>query len=71
MGSVCVHACMCVHVCVCQVSSQHPYAEEFIGKPYVWTVDMTNTTDVQETVRAILRTEVSYHDLDSTVMNVK
>ncbi|CAB1312272.1 unnamed protein product [Coregonus sp. 'balchen'] len=40
-----------------QVSSQHPYAEEFIGKPYVWTVDMTNTTDVQETVRAILRTE--------------
>ncbi|XP_023862521.1 alpha-1,6-mannosylglycoprotein 6-beta-N-acetylglucosaminyltransferase B-like [Salvelinus sp. IW2-2015] len=41
-----------------QVSSQHPYAEEFIGKPYVWTVDMTNNTDVQETVRAILRTEV-------------
>ncbi|KAM9837962.1 alpha-1,6-mannosylglycoprotein 6-beta-N-acetylglucosaminyltransferase B-like [Aulostomus maculatus] len=41
-----------------QISSQHPYAEEFIGKPHVWTVDMTNRTDVQEAVRAILRTEV-------------
>uniref|UniRef100_A0A6Q2Y248 alpha-1,6-mannosyl-glycoprotein 6-beta-N-acetylglucosaminyltransferase n=1 Tax=Esox lucius TaxID=8010 RepID=A0A6Q2Y248_ESOLU len=40
------------------VSSQHPYAEEFIGKPFVWTVNMTNATDVQETVQAILRTEV-------------
>ncbi|XP_061564375.1 alpha-1,6-mannosylglycoprotein 6-beta-N-acetylglucosaminyltransferase B-like [Cololabis saira] len=41
-----------------QISSQHPYAEEFIGKPYVWTVDMTNKTDVRETVKAILSTEV-------------
>ncbi|KAJ7984537.1 hypothetical protein DPEC_G00355830 [Dallia pectoralis] len=40
------------------VSSQHPYAEVFIGKPFVWTVDLTNKTEVQETVRAILRTEV-------------
>ncbi|XP_071397465.1 alpha-1,6-mannosylglycoprotein 6-beta-N-acetylglucosaminyltransferase B-like [Centroberyx affinis] len=41
-----------------QISSQHPYAEDFIGKPYVWTVDMTNWTDVREAVRAILLTEV-------------
>ncbi|XP_026172096.1 alpha-1,6-mannosylglycoprotein 6-beta-N-acetylglucosaminyltransferase B-like [Mastacembelus armatus] len=41
-----------------QISSQNPYAEEFIGKPYVWTVDMTNSTDVREAVKAILNTEV-------------
>lgn len=41
-----------------QISSQHPYAEQFIGKPHVWTVDVTNETDVREAVRAILRTEV-------------
>ncbi|XP_039991668.1 alpha-1,6-mannosylglycoprotein 6-beta-N-acetylglucosaminyltransferase B-like [Xiphias gladius] len=41
-----------------QISSQHPYAEEFIGKPHVWTVDMTNRTDVREAVRAILSAEV-------------
>ncbi|XP_028286205.1 alpha-1,6-mannosylglycoprotein 6-beta-N-acetylglucosaminyltransferase B-like [Parambassis ranga] len=41
-----------------QISSQHPYAEEFIGKPYVWTVNVTNKTDIQEAVKAILSTEV-------------
>ncbi|XP_068610972.1 alpha-1,6-mannosylglycoprotein 6-beta-N-acetylglucosaminyltransferase B-like [Brachionichthys hirsutus] len=41
-----------------QISSQHPYAETFIGKPHVWTVNPTNKTDVREAVRAILRTEV-------------
>ncbi|XP_034049796.1 alpha-1,6-mannosylglycoprotein 6-beta-N-acetylglucosaminyltransferase B-like [Thalassophryne amazonica] len=41
-----------------KISSQHPYAEEFIGKPYVWTVDMTNRTDIRETVRTILHTKV-------------
>ncbi|XP_064178353.1 alpha-1,6-mannosylglycoprotein 6-beta-N-acetylglucosaminyltransferase B-like [Anguilla rostrata] len=41
-----------------QVHSQHPYAEDFIGKPYVWTVDMDNSTEVREAVRAIMRTEV-------------
>ncbi|XP_045924768.1 alpha-1,6-mannosylglycoprotein 6-beta-N-acetylglucosaminyltransferase B-like isoform X3 [Micropterus dolomieu] len=42
-----------------QISSQHPYAERYIGKPHVWTVDVTNKTDVQEAVRAIQRTEVT------------
>ncbi|XP_069547628.1 alpha-1,6-mannosylglycoprotein 6-beta-N-acetylglucosaminyltransferase B-like [Brachyistius frenatus] len=41
-----------------QISSQHPYAEEFIGKPYVWTVDVTNRTDIRQAVKAILSTEV-------------
>ncbi|KAM4524009.1 alpha-1,6-mannosylglycoprotein 6-beta-N-acetylglucosaminyltransferase B-like [Odontesthes bonariensis] len=41
-----------------QISSQHPYAEQFIGKPHVWTVDMTNETDIREAVKAILKTEV-------------
>ncbi|KAJ8364206.1 hypothetical protein SKAU_G00130370 [Synaphobranchus kaupii] len=41
-----------------QVHSQHPYAEDFIGKPYVWTVDLDNSTEVQEAVRAIMKTEV-------------
>ncbi|KAF7667702.1 hypothetical protein LDENG_00049030 [Lucifuga dentata] len=41
-----------------QITSQHPYAEDFIGKPYVWTVDMNNHSDVQEAVRTILHTEV-------------
>ncbi|XP_041672349.1 alpha-1,6-mannosylglycoprotein 6-beta-N-acetylglucosaminyltransferase B-like [Cheilinus undulatus] len=41
-----------------QISSQHPYAESFIGKPHVWTVDMTNKTDVRQAVQAILQTQV-------------
>ncbi|XP_028990926.1 alpha-1,6-mannosylglycoprotein 6-beta-N-acetylglucosaminyltransferase B-like [Betta splendens] len=41
-----------------QISSQHPYAEEFIGKPHVWTVEMSNRTEVREALRAILSTEV-------------
>lgn len=41
-----------------QISSQHPYAEEFIGKRYVWTVDVTNKSDIREAVKAILRSEV-------------
>ncbi|KAM9716824.1 alpha-1,6-mannosylglycoprotein 6-beta-N-acetylglucosaminyltransferase B-like [Menidia menidia] len=41
-----------------QITSQHPYAEHFIGKPHVWTVDMTNMTDIREAVKAIVKTEV-------------
>ena len=41
-----------------QISSQHPYAEEFIGRPHVWTVDMANRTDVREALKAILSTKV-------------
>ncbi|KAM8837764.1 alpha-1,6-mannosylglycoprotein 6-beta-N-acetylglucosaminyltransferase B-like isoform 2-T2 [Spinachia spinachia] len=41
-----------------KVSSQHPYAEEFIGNPHVWTVDVSNRTRVREVARAILLTQV-------------
>lgn len=47
------------HMHVPQIHSQHPYAEDFIGKPYVWTVDIDNTTQVREAVKAILSLEVS------------
>uniref|UniRef100_A0A3Q3WE76 alpha-1,6-mannosyl-glycoprotein 6-beta-N-acetylglucosaminyltransferase n=1 Tax=Mola mola TaxID=94237 RepID=A0A3Q3WE76_MOLML len=36
-----------------EVTSQHPYAEA-IGEPYVWMVDMHNTTDVERALNAIL-----------------
>lgn len=38
-----------------QVTSQHPYAEVFIGKPHVYTIDINNLTEVHEAVQAILR----------------
>ncbi|XP_046888560.1 alpha-1,6-mannosylglycoprotein 6-beta-N-acetylglucosaminyltransferase B-like [Hypomesus transpacificus] len=41
-----------------EVNSQHPYVEDFIGKPYVWTVDTANSTEVQQAIRAILQTQV-------------
>uniref|UniRef100_A0A3Q2SQ55 alpha-1,6-mannosyl-glycoprotein 6-beta-N-acetylglucosaminyltransferase n=1 Tax=Fundulus heteroclitus TaxID=8078 RepID=A0A3Q2SQ55_FUNHE len=43
-----------------QITSQHPYAEQFIAKPYVWTVDMTNRTDIREAVKSILKTKLRY-----------
>ncbi|XP_071941880.1 alpha-1,6-mannosylglycoprotein 6-beta-N-acetylglucosaminyltransferase A-like [Antedon mediterranea] len=30
-----------------ELTSQHPYAEVYIGKPYVYTVDITNTTALE------------------------
>ncbi|XP_036966646.1 alpha-1,6-mannosylglycoprotein 6-beta-N-acetylglucosaminyltransferase A-like isoform X2 [Acanthopagrus latus] len=36
-----------------EVSSQNPYAEA-IGEPYVWTVDMQNSTDVERALSVIL-----------------
>ncbi|XP_061612604.1 alpha-1,6-mannosylglycoprotein 6-beta-N-acetylglucosaminyltransferase B-like [Phyllopteryx taeniolatus] len=41
-----------------KISSQHPYAEKSIGRPHVWTVDVTNKTQVRAAVKEILRTEV-------------
>ncbi|XP_077482582.1 alpha-1,6-mannosylglycoprotein 6-beta-N-acetylglucosaminyltransferase B-like [Stigmatopora argus] len=41
-----------------KISSQHPYAEQFIGRPHVWTVDATNETEVRQAVREILRSQV-------------
>ncbi|XP_035532727.1 alpha-1,6-mannosylglycoprotein 6-beta-N-acetylglucosaminyltransferase A-like [Morone saxatilis] len=36
-----------------EVTSQNPYAEA-IGEPYVWTIDMHNSTDVERALTAIL-----------------
>ncbi|XP_049905860.1 alpha-1,6-mannosylglycoprotein 6-beta-N-acetylglucosaminyltransferase A-like [Epinephelus moara] len=36
-----------------EVTSQHPYAEA-IGEPYVWMVDMHNSTDVERALTAVL-----------------
>nr|XP_043907467.1 alpha-1,6-mannosylglycoprotein 6-beta-N-acetylglucosaminyltransferase A-like isoform X2 [Solea senegalensis] len=36
-----------------EVTSQHPYVEA-IGEPYVWMVDMFNTTQVERALNAIL-----------------
>ncbi|XP_062976436.1 alpha-1,6-mannosylglycoprotein 6-beta-N-acetylglucosaminyltransferase B [Elgaria multicarinata webbii] len=41
-----------------EVSSQHPYAEEFIGKPHVWTVDYNNSEEFESAIKAIMRTKV-------------
>ncbi|XP_078449902.1 alpha-1,6-mannosylglycoprotein 6-beta-N-acetylglucosaminyltransferase B-like [Lampetra planeri] len=35
------------------VTSQHPYAERFIGRPHVWTVDVGNLSEVEAAVIAI------------------
>uniref|UniRef100_A0A8B9W2X1 alpha-1,6-mannosyl-glycoprotein 6-beta-N-acetylglucosaminyltransferase n=1 Tax=Anas zonorhyncha TaxID=75864 RepID=A0A8B9W2X1_9AVES len=41
-----------------EVSSQHPYAEDFIGKPHVWTVDYNNSEEFEAAIKAIMRTQV-------------
>ncbi|XP_058028858.1 alpha-1,6-mannosylglycoprotein 6-beta-N-acetylglucosaminyltransferase B isoform X1 [Ahaetulla prasina] len=41
-----------------EVSSQHPYAEDFIGKPHVWTVDYNNSEEFESAIKAIMSTKV-------------
>ncbi|KAK7112831.1 alpha-1,6-mannosylglycoprotein 6-beta-N-acetylglucosaminyltransferase A-like [Littorina saxatilis] len=38
-----------------EVTSQHPYAEVFVGKPHVYTIDMKNLTEVQLAVEEVLK----------------
>lgn len=38
--------------------SQHPYAENFIGKPHVWTVDYNNSDEFEAAIKAIMNTQV-------------
>ncbi|XP_070770375.1 alpha-1,6-mannosylglycoprotein 6-beta-N-acetylglucosaminyltransferase A-like isoform X2 [Enoplosus armatus] len=40
-----------------EVTSQHPYAEA-IGEPYVWMVDMHNSTDVERALTSILNQSI-------------
>ncbi|OCT63353.1 hypothetical protein XELAEV_180444491mg, partial [Xenopus laevis] len=37
-----------------ELTSQHPYAEVYIGKPHVWTVDINNRDEVEKAVKEIL-----------------
>nr|XP_008009802.2 alpha-1,6-mannosylglycoprotein 6-beta-N-acetylglucosaminyltransferase B isoform X4 [Chlorocebus sabaeus] len=41
-----------------EVFSQHPYAENFIGKPHVWTVDYNNSEEFEAAIKAIMSTQV-------------
>ncbi|XP_072365360.1 alpha-1,6-mannosylglycoprotein 6-beta-N-acetylglucosaminyltransferase A-like isoform X1 [Scyliorhinus torazame] len=41
-----------------ELSSQHPYAEIYIGKPHVWTVDINNPSDLKETINQIMKLTV-------------
>ncbi|XP_051015076.1 alpha-1,6-mannosylglycoprotein 6-beta-N-acetylglucosaminyltransferase B [Acomys russatus] len=41
-----------------EVFSQHPYAENFIGKPHVWTVDYNNSDEFEAAIKAIMDTQV-------------
>ncbi|CAK6438563.1 unnamed protein product [Pipistrellus nathusii] len=41
-----------------EVFSQHPYAERFIGKPHVWTVDYNNSAEFEAAIKAIMGTQV-------------
>lgn len=43
---------------VFQVTSQHPYCEEFIGAPHVYTVDVNVLSDVERVIKEILLKEV-------------
>ncbi|CAL8333650.1 unnamed protein product [Merluccius merluccius] len=40
------------------VSSQHPYAEQYIGRPHVMTVDYNNSLEFDTAIREIMRTKV-------------
>ncbi|XP_029584023.1 alpha-1,6-mannosylglycoprotein 6-beta-N-acetylglucosaminyltransferase B isoform X1 [Salmo trutta] len=41
-----------------QVSSQHPYAEQYIGRPHVITVDFNNSQEFESAIRDIMKTKV-------------
>ncbi|EDO45788.1 predicted protein, partial [Nematostella vectensis] len=44
-----------------KLTSQNPYAEEFIGRPFVYTIDMNNETEVEKTIQEILATKEIPH----------
>ena len=40
------------------MTSQHPYCEEFIGAPHVYTIDVNVLSDVESVMKEILLKEV-------------
>lgn len=47
-----------------QLTSQHPYAEVYIGQPHVWTVDIENGAEVEKAIRSILSQKVTLKRTD-------
>ncbi|KAM5147728.1 alpha-1,6-mannosylglycoprotein 6-beta-N-acetylglucosaminyltransferase A-like [Callospermophilus lateralis] len=41
-----------------ELTSQHPYAEVFISRPHVWTVNLNNQEEVEDAVKAILNQKI-------------
>ncbi|MBN3285106.1 MGT5A acetylglucosaminyltransferase, partial [Polyodon spathula] len=41
-----------------ELTSQHPYAEVYIGKPHVWTVNIEDPVEVEKAVKAILSQKI-------------
>uniref|UniRef100_A0A3P9LBH0 alpha-1,6-mannosyl-glycoprotein 6-beta-N-acetylglucosaminyltransferase n=1 Tax=Oryzias latipes TaxID=8090 RepID=A0A3P9LBH0_ORYLA len=41
-----------------ELTSQHPYAEVYIGQPHVWTVDIDNPAEVERALRSILSQKI-------------
>uniref|UniRef100_A0A3Q3B1E3 alpha-1,6-mannosyl-glycoprotein 6-beta-N-acetylglucosaminyltransferase n=1 Tax=Kryptolebias marmoratus TaxID=37003 RepID=A0A3Q3B1E3_KRYMA len=41
-----------------ELTSQHPYAEVYIGRPHVWTVDIENPAEVEGAIRSILSQKI-------------
>ncbi|MGH0146573.1 UNVERIFIED_CONTAM: hypothetical protein FKN15_008373 [Acipenser sinensis] len=41
-----------------ELTSQHPYAEVYIGKPHVWTVDIEDPVEVEKAIKAILSQKI-------------
>ncbi|XP_078259557.1 alpha-1,6-mannosylglycoprotein 6-beta-N-acetylglucosaminyltransferase A [Rhinoraja longicauda] len=41
-----------------ELTSQHPYAEVYIGKPHVWTVNIDDPVEVEHAVKAILNQKI-------------
>ncbi|XP_070587456.1 alpha-1,6-mannosylglycoprotein 6-beta-N-acetylglucosaminyltransferase A [Erythrolamprus reginae] len=41
-----------------ELTSQHPYAEVYIGKPHVWTVNINDLSEVEQAVKAILNQKI-------------
>jgi hypothetical protein len=42
------------------VTSQNPYAEQFIGEPYVYTIDINNITQVTAAMEKIMKKTVCF-----------
>ena len=43
---------------VLQLTSQHPYAEMFIGKPHVYTIDISDADQVRASLKEMMASTV-------------